>query len=389
MTATDPRVVSAVLAPFLDHYAPSNRPRTFAEVLAEFGPVDVYTTAFDHSTKRARRVEQAPAFRRVDYVPSPPYRSNVSPGRLLSHSVFSARAAARFARRRSAYDLVYATAPLSELALAAFRLSRTRVKVLDVVDIWPDVLPFSDRLRRAAGPAFRAWRATFDRAVASADAVAAVSDRFLDEARPHFRGDPSRARRFYIGGDAVPTAGVAKDPLLTVAYVGNIGHLYDFDALVEAAGDPSVRGRVQVFVVGDGDRRPALLAALADRGVPHTYFGPVYDPVRLGGILGRCHLGFNGYLNTTAAFSYKANTYLGAGLPLLNSMGGDIWSLVDRHDLGYNYAQGSAAELLQALRAAIGAGVGLASNVDEFFARELSLPVVRSQIRSFVEDLLP
>ena len=155
-------------------------------------------------------------------------------------------------------------------------MGRARLNLLDVVDIWPDVLPFSERLRRAAWPAFRLWRETFNQAVRSADALVAVSDHFLDEALPHFRG--ASARRFYICGDALPSMGVEKESLLTVAYVGNLGHLYDFDTLVEAAGDPSVRGRVQVFIVGDGDRRDSLLAALTRRGVPPHVLRPRLRP---------------------------------------------------------------------------------------------------------------
>ena len=380
-------VTSAVLAPFFDLRASSNRPRLFADVLSGFGPVDVYTTRFDHGSKADRAVVQSAPYRHIEYVASPPYQSNVSPKRLLSHEVFAARTAAAFYRRRHEYDVVYATAPLAELAAFAFRVGSARLNVLDVVDIWPDVLPFSARLRRAAWLAFRLWRETFNLAVRSADALVAVSDHFLDEALPYFRG--SSAQRFYICGDALPSMGVEKESLLTIAYVGNLGHLYDFDTLVEAASDPSVRGRVQVFIVGDGDRRDPLLAALTRRGVPHTFFGPVYDAERLGAILGRCHLGFNGYLNTTAAFSYKANTYFGAGLPLLNSMQGDLQDLVERYRLGYNYPPGSVPGLLKAIHTVMVDGVGeSAENVSLFFAESLERSVVRESVRSHLADLI-
>lgn len=380
-------VTTAVLAPFFDLRSANSRPRLFADVLAEFGPVDVYTTRFDHGSKVERPNVQVAPYRRIAYIPSPAYRSNVSLGRLLSHEVFAARAAAQFYRRRREYDVVYATAPLAELAAFAFRAGAARLNVLDVVDIWPDVLPFPDRLRRVAWPAFRLWRGSFNRAVRSADALVAVSDHFLAEARPYFQGES--ARRFYICGNAVPTRGAEKESLLTLAYVGNVGHVYDFDTLVTAASDPSVRDRVQVFIVGDGDRRPELLEALARGGVPHTFFGPVFDPERLGDILGRCHLGFNGYLGTSAAFSYKATTYLGAGLPLLNSMRGDLWTLVERYQLGLNYTQGSAGELLAAIHAMMDGGCEVESeNASRFFAQNLERDIVYADVRSYLQGLL-
>ena len=382
---TEP-ATSAVLAPFFDPGFPNSRPRLFADILAEFGPVDVYTTQFDHGSKSTRPSTQVEPYRSVHYLPSPAYTSNVSVRRLVSHEVFAARAAASFYRRRREYDVVYATAPLAELAAFAFRTSRARLKVLDVVDIWPDVLPFSDRLRRAAWPVFRLWREAFNDSVRQANALVAVSDYFLAEAQPHFRGES--ARRFYIAGDPLPTQGAVKAPLLTLAYAGNVGHLYDFDTLIQAASDPSVRGKVQVFIIGDGDRRNALLEGLTQKGIPHTYFGTVYNPQRLGAILGECHLGFNGYLNTSAAFSYKANTYLAAGLPLVNSMQGDLWTLVERHGLGYNYTQGSAPELLSTLQSALEGMGERSANASRFFKRFLDRDVVRADVRSHLAELL-
>lgn len=381
-------MTSAVLAPFFEIDVPNNRPRLFAETLAEFGPVDVYTTAFDHRTKATRPDIQVPGIRRIEYVPSPPYSTNVTPARMWSHEVFAARAAARFLRRRASYDFVYANAPHSELALAAFAASRSRVKVLDVIDIWPDVLPFSDRFRRVARPALWAWRSLFDLSVASADGLLAVSDTFLAEAETHFRGDPRFARRIYIGGDKLPVGGAPKEDLFTIAYVGNIGHLYDFDALTDALSHPGLRGRVQVFVVGDGDRRRSLLETLALRGIPHQYFGSVYDPDEVGSILGRCHIGFNGYLNTSASFSYKATTYLSAGLPLLNSMGGDLWSLVERLGIGYNYAQGSSSELASRIADATDSNLGkMSENAMQFFERQIDHDVVKGKMRTFIEQI--
>ena len=86
------------------------------------------------------------------------------------------------------------------------------------------------------------------------------------------------------------------------------------------------------------------------RDLPHEYFGSVYEPAALARILRRAHVGFNGYRDTSAAFSYKAATYLAAGLPLLNSMSGDLETLVPTHGLGSNYRAGDVDSLLASLR---------------------------------------
>jgi len=49
---------------------------------------------------------------------------------------------------------VYATVPLNVLTWLVFSLAGTKTKIIDVVDIWPDVLPFPMSFRRVLAPIF-------------------------------------------------------------------------------------------------------------------------------------------------------------------------------------------------------------------------------------------
>ena len=53
------------------------------------------------------------------------------------------------------------------------------------------------------------------------------------------------------------------------------------------------------------------------------------------------------------AYSYKLNDYLLAGVPVINSLPGEAWEMVEQHDLGYNYTAGNGEELAAALRRAL------------------------------------
>jgi glycosyltransferase involved in cell wall biosynthesis len=362
-----------------------------AAVLARFGPVDVVTTGFDHVRKRHKPPEIWPVARRVAQLPTPAYPRNVSVRRFWSHLVFARRALHFAAAHAAEYDVVYATAPLSSLASAAFARLSHAVRILDVVDVWPDVLPFPPVVRRFGAPAFHAWKAHFAEACRRADVLLAVSDAFLDEGRRWFRGDAERAQRFYIGHPAFPSTGGARvdSGRRRVAYVGNIGTLYDFDTLLDALDAPELRGTYQLDVIGGGDRDRWLRGELRRRGLAHHHWGVVHAPEVLGPILGQCHVGFNGYRNTSAAFSYKATTYLAAGLPLLNSMGGDLATLVRDRQLGANYAEGDC----DSLRGAI-AGLGsqdqgaVRARCRTFFAEELESARVDAQLQEFLTSVL-
>ena len=196
--------------------------------------------------------------------------------------------------------------------------------------------------------------------------------------------DDPRAR-FYIGDVKLQCLG-PKENVLTIAYVGNIGHLYDFETLLDVMEEAKP---VQLFIVGAGDRQDWLLSELNRRGLPHQYFGVVYDPAGLANILCRAHVGFNGYLNTSAAFSYKANTYFAAGLPILNSMRGDLHDLVDRLGLGLNYSGGDRTTLKRCL-AALNEGriSSMSQNCSRFVARSFPTSGHRGTSRLRPSNLL-
>jgi glycosyltransferase involved in cell wall biosynthesis len=371
-----------VFAPFFSADMPTNRPRFIGSVLAEFMPVDVVTTDFDHGSKQKRQHRQCEQFEKVVYLEGRPYKSNVSPARLISHLVFAFNAAAYFKKHRDQYDVVYASVPLNFLSWLLFRRAGKRTKIIDVIDIWPDVLPFPQLLRRAFAPLFILWKWFFKSGVHKADIVLAVSDRFLDEAN-RYANRFATSRRFYIGHEALVSK-VHKQCVFTVVYVGNLGRLYDFETLLDVLADTELREQTQMFVIGEGDRRRWLVNQLERRNIRYRYFGTIIDTAQLAEILRSCHVGFNGYINTSAAFSYKASTYFAAGLPIVNSMGGDLRRLVAELGLGENYEAGHRMELKEALLHLCRNGPELmADNCERFFDAELDLAKVRVEVKDF------
>jgi glycosyltransferase involved in cell wall biosynthesis len=374
---------AVVFAPFFSGDAPASRPRLVGSILAEMMPVDVVTSDFDHSRKVKRERRQCLPFEQIIYLEARPYRSNVSAGRLISHLLFSFKAAAYFRRNRWKYDVVYATVPLNVLAWLVFSLASENTKIIDVVDIWPDVLPFAPVVRKALALAFAVWKWFFKSAVAKADIVIAVSDSFTQEASRYAKSKAG-VQRFYIGHERLVSA-VPKEPIFTVAYVGNLGRLYDFDTLLDVLAEVELRNQVQLFVIGKGDRQEWLMDELERRKILYRYFGTVFETVRLANILRSCHVGFNGYFNTTAAFSYKAATYFAAGLPILNSMTGDMQSLVNEHGLGENYEGGDRKQLLDCLLRLIKSDTTImAANCERFFASYLDPSKLGADMKDFL-----
>jgi hypothetical protein len=372
-----------VFAPFFSLDGSANRPRLVGSVLAEFMPVDVVTSDFDHSRKIAREHRNCEPFEQVVYLKARPYRSNVSAARLISYLLFAFKAAAYFRQNRGRYDVVYATVPFNVLAWLVFKLAGARTKIIDVVDIWPDVLPFSPLAKRTLAPILALWKWFFKSAVAKADIVLGVSDTFIAEAALYANG-ASRTKRLYLGHKRLNSA-VQKQTVFTIAYIGNIGRLYDFETLLDVVSDAELRDRVQLFVIGAGDRQEWLLSELGRRQIRHHFFGVIFDDDRVADILRSCHVGFNGYINTSASFSYKAATYFAAGLPLINSMTGDLNHLVAEQGLGENYEGGNRRQLKDCILRLCRAGrTTMASNCERFFSAEIETAKVAADLREFL-----
>ena len=364
----------------------ANRPLTAACVLSRLAAVDVVTTDFDHWTKKAKKKSQLAPIEEIIYLKTMPYRDNVSVGRLLSHLLFSLSAAWFFLKHRDRYNILYVTLPFNTLAWLVLRNARAQWKIVDVMDIWPDVLPFSRRQLKLFRPVFALWRRLFNRSAGAADVMMAVSDSFFQEASKYV-DENCKSRRFYLGEVNLQRA-VPKNTVLTIAYSGNLGRLYDFETLLDVMTEAE-RGSLQLFIVGDGDRRDWLLSELKQRGLPHQYFGSVYDPVELGTILSSAHLGFNGFVNTSAAFSTKASTYFAAGLPILNSMEGDLQKLVVEHGLGFNYRGGDRESLRRCFSQIDPAGLAsMSKNCTRFFTAELDRTKIREQMYVFLRECM-
>jgi glycosyltransferase involved in cell wall biosynthesis len=371
-----------LLAPFFCGDAPASRPRFVGEVLAELMQVDVVTSDFDHSRKVKRERQQCPLFDHVIYLDTRPYRSNVSIARLFSHLLFSFEAARYFRKNRDKYDVVYVTTPLNVLAWLAFIQAGAKTTIIDVVDIWPDVLPFPQLTRKAMAPIFAAWKWFFKCAVGKADIVMAVSDSFIREAS-HYASKSASLKRFYIGHERLMSE-VQKQDIFTIAYVGNLGCLYDFETLLDVLAEELLRNKIQIYVIGNGDRQEWLIDEMERRKLHYHFFGAVFEPARLAQILRSCHVGFNGYMNTTAAFSYKATTYFAAGLPIINSMTGDLRHLVEEHGLGKNYEGGDRKQLSDCLLRVMQNGTAvMAANCERFFTAHLEAGKIGAEMKNF------
>lgn len=339
-----------LIAPFFNHESINNRPMMVAGVLSSFGPIEVITTDFDHQVKKKKDKISINENFIISYIKTLPYKSNKSFKRFLSHILFSFKTMIYYIKIRNNYDIIYLTLPLNFTAFMILLFKGNKIVIVDVIDIWPDVLPFNYRIKLLLFPLFYLWKKLYVYSIKSSDYLLTVSEHFFYESIKHFTKDKKHAKRIYIASKEIERISYEGSDIINIVYVGNIGHLYDFESLIEALSIPDLRNKYRLNIIGDGDKAKWLISELEKRKIDFTNFGCVYERKRLSEILSSSEIGFNGYVNTEATFSYKASTYFSAGLPIINSMHGDLFKLVEAKDLGYNYVGGDAQSLVKCLR---------------------------------------
>ena len=77
-------------------------------------------------------------------------------------------------------------------------------------------------------------------------------------------------KRFYIGQKRLESE-APKQTIFTIAYVGNLGRLYDFDTLLDVLAEETLCNKVQLYVIGKGNREEWLVAELRRRKLHYRH----------------------------------------------------------------------------------------------------------------------
>lgn len=327
-----------------------------------------------------------------------PYGRNISLRRLMHNRDVAEQFEQSLAHLDHPVDLILCCVPTHELATVAIRagIDRHIPVVLDIRDPWPDiylaVLP--KPLRRVAKLLLRHEYAVARRNLQQAFALTAVSATYLQWALQLAKRERTEFDRvFPIGypNAPVPQEEKAQTEPFICTFAGTFGGSYDLETVISAArlleGAPGPP--ITVRVVGDGDRRAHLQSLAA--GLRTVEFTGWLVADELESVLSKSAVGLCPYRrNAVQTLPNKPYEYWTAGLPIANSLSGELATLVDQERVGINYEPGDARSLAASLVGLRNDRVGLRAmslRASALMVEKFSAERIYTELVQFLEDV--
>jgi glycosyltransferase involved in cell wall biosynthesis len=345
------------------------------ETLAQHGhQVTWWTANFSHHFKRFRSkdwndLDVSPNFR-IRLVPTSGYRKHIGLGRVRFEILFAWRMYHR-AVKESPPECIIAVEPPQTIGFLAVRLARqfkARL-ILDVMDLWPEIftLAFPRLLRPLAPMVLYPLYVLRRHNLRLADAITSLCDTYLEAAKRQtpqcqitvtiFNGIDVAGFRGMNGEPDKTSAGLMQrigqkmSDEVWVVYAGSLGNNYDVKKLLQAAAYLQQRkSKIKIFIAGEGPLRNFVMDFIAThRSTNLIYLGKL-NPGELIQLYQVCDIGLCAYgPESNVAMPDKAYDYMGAGLPIVNSLRGELEKFLSENQIGIQYVAGDANSLANAL----------------------------------------
>ena len=296
------------------------------------------------------------------------YRKNISLSRYLNYQIVSLKF--RFQSKHfSKPDVIVASMPDHLLVYEAARYAKKNniPFLVDIRDPWPDI--FLDRFKSMGlyGVGKIALALDFARLtflLKNADSLVAVSKGYLKWGlkkigRPEspfdkvfYLGYKNSSARNQVNEDeslSVPDWLKGRENQKVFVFIGTFGVSYELELILEAAKRFSKSGRTDICFVLAGTGENFDLINKKAAGLQNVVLPGWIGEKEINALL---KMGFGGLVPCRSVEDTMPNKpfeYLSAGLPLINSLEGEMAELVDSHGFGLNYLPGDLEGLCKCI----------------------------------------
>ena len=251
-------------------------------------------------------------------------------------------------------DVVIGSSPHLFAALAAWRRARRWGVpfVFEVRDLWPESMTAAGGSKGLVYTGFdRIARHLYRRSDAIVVFARGTADYLVRE-----RGVPADTLAFIPNGvdpDAFPEIERSGRETTTFVYAGAHGPANGLGAVLDAADRLRERSDVRFRLVGDGPAKDELVADAERRGLENVEFQDPVPKAQMPDVLAAADVGLM-VLRDTPLFAFgvspnKLFDYMGASLPIVCNVPGEVEEMVRSAGAGEQAAPGSGASLADAV----------------------------------------
>lgn len=337
----------------------------------------IITSDFVHPTKQYDKTDWKDCIK----LHVPAYKTNISIQRILSHLSY----ALQINKQLKIFnpDLIYICVPPNYSALRAVRWARKHKipSIIDIVDIWPNAN--IDR-HSALYWFYSLWAGMRIDATRNADKVILECENYAQFVSvKNFKVIPlckEAPHQIHID---------QRSNQLSVGYLGAFSTSYDFNSLIQIVASISDR-LSNVILIGDGSEKEKVVKELEKIGVNYSDYGSVYNESMVAEILSNCDFGYNGFKeDMIVGQSFKSLDYMSIGLPVINSMKGDLWDNIESHNAGINFSSRNIKGVIDRLLTITRDEVEqMRSNTKKVFSEKYSWDVYRTLMDEIVNEVI-
>jgi len=352
-----------------------DRPAMIADALIAKGhTVTWWASCFDHVSKTFRSddwkdIEVSPNFT-IRLVPALEYKKNISYKRILSEKKYS-KEIYSYSKEVSAPDIVILSEPALFRGKPIMKLvdDKNCLLLLDMLDQWPElfdiVLPH--RLKFLGKILFRRLYNRRRDYFRKADAVFTVSRSYMDlvesivptlsakyKSVVYFGTNVSKQRsemsQLYNLPAPLNKMSKGKHEVWAI-YASTLGSNYDLKTLLDAAKLLETREiNIKLLIAGSGPLQDYVVSYIKKNKLKKVIYIGNPSSESLAAVYSMCDIGLSMYVKgSTVTMPIKAFHYFAAGLAVVNSLDGDLASLLVEHNAGMHFEAEDSESLVNAL----------------------------------------
>lgn len=330
-----------------------------------------FAATFSHATKQVRGEPWATTTdehgRTLVLVPVRSYLSHGSVRRMGSLFDFAINLWGAQLPALPRPSLIFSAMPTPFLDIVSVLLARRHSArfVQDFRDMWPELFvhAFPKRLHALGKILIKPLLWARRWSLANTDAYIAVTQEYLEVGfqiapslrfKPHAvvycASDPYSPNREHIDATKLATLTKSDPTEIWLTYTGTLGNNYDIESVLSAFELASKTApHLRLVIAGDGPLRPMVIKAAERMPDRVRYVGPL-NKDELWSVLQSADIGLLPYAGfSTVSVPAKTFDYLAAGLPIINSLSGEVDQIIKSHQIGRHYKPGDQQDLARTM----------------------------------------